>query len=568
MIPTIEESGEALLFIRPRRFGKSLLLSMLENYYDVARKEEFDRLFGKLAIGKNPTPLHNRYFILKWDFSCVNPMGTALDIQKSLHEHINGRIAFFLSYYESFLPGGIALMENAVSSLQSLLTLVQKTDHRLYLLIDEYDNFANEIMMNLKSGKDSYEALVYEEGPLKTLFKAVKSLSGSFGIDKTFITGVSPVVMSDLTSGYNIAVNMYLEPEFNSLCGFTQEECENAVYTVAENCGLSKTKAQEAVNQMRIWYNGYCFALNTEEKVYNPTLVLYFLRHFQKSCAYPANMLDANLSMDQAKLEYISRIHKGAQMILDIANHHSIILNSLLSDRFGIREMLSDISRDNRFLASFLYYFGVLTHGGRTGAGELRLNVPNLVMRGLYADRIQRMLLPEPELRDSGIQAARSLYAEGDIAPLCEFVETRYFKVLNNRDYRWANELTVKTAFLSLLYNEALYIMDSEAAAERGYADLTMIIRPDMRQYTISDVLIEFKYVSLKDAGMSGSQAEEISPEALRNLPIMKSRMEEARKQVQKYGPVLRKKCGNLRLRQYAVVALGFERLWGEEVPG
>jgi hypothetical protein len=178
------------------------------------------------------------------------------------------------------------------------------------------------------------------------------------------------------------------------------------------------------------------------------------------------------------------------------------------------------------------------------------------------------MLLPEPELRDSGIQAARSLYAEGDIAPLCEFVETRYFKVLNNRDYRWANELTVKTAFLSLLYNDALYIMDSEAAAERGYADLTMIIRPDMRQYTISDVLIEFKYVSLKEVGMSGSQAQEISPEALRNLPLMKSQMEEARKQVRKYGSVLTKKYGNLRLRQYAVVALGFERLWGEEVPG
>jgi len=567
MIPVIEESGDSLLFIRPRRFGKSLLLSMLENYYDAARKEDFDPLFGKLAIGKNPTRLHNQYFILKWDFSCVNPMGTALDIQKSLHEHINVCIRSFSAAYENLLPEKIQIHpENAISSLRSLLDAVRKTSCRVYLLIDEYDNFANEIMMRVQTGKDSYEALVYEEGPLKTLFKAVKSLTGSFGIDRTFITGVSPVVMSDLTSGYNIAVNIYLEPEFNILCGFTHAEIQNAVNTLAEHCGFSEADAQEAANQMRIWYNGYCFAQNAAEAVYNPTLALYFFRHFQKSCSYPANMLDANLSMDQAKLEYISRIHKGAQMILDIANHDCIILDSLLSDRFGIREMLSDESRDRRFLVSFLYYFGVLTHGGRTETGSLKLNVPNLVMRGLYVDRIQRMLLPEPDLRDSGIQSARSLYAEGDIAPLCEFVETRYFKVLNNRDYRWANELTVKTAFLSLLYNDALYIMDSESAVERGYADLTMIIRPDMRQYNIFDVLAEFKYVSLKDAGLSGSDARELSPEALKELPAMKSEMENARKQVRKYWEILTKKYGNLRLRQYAVVTLGFERVWGEEV--
>ncbi len=140
------------------------------------------------------------------------------------------------------------------------------------------------------------------------------------------------------------------------------------------------------------------------------------------------------------------------------------------------------------------------------------------------------------------------------------------FKVFHNRDYRWANELTVKTAFLTLLYNDMLYIMDSEPALERSHADLTLIIRPDMRRFTILDLLIEFKYVSLKDANMSGRQVRELSPEALQNLAPMQETMREAVEQVQNYGVLLARRYGNLRLRCYAVVALGFERLWWQEV--
>ncbi len=176
------------------------------------------------------------------------------------------------------------------------------------------------------------------------------------------------------------------------------------------------------------------------------------------------------------------------------------------------------------------------------------------------------MLLPDPLDRDDGVLAAEQLYAKGNMEPLCEFVEQRFFKVFRNRDYRWANELTVKTAFLTLLYNDILYIMDSEKEAGRGYADLTMIIRPDMRRFKILDILIEFKYVSLNEAGLTGEKARELGSGELQAVPAMKAKMEEARNQARQYGDALEQKYNTLRLKRYSVVSLGFERLWWEAI--
>ena len=569
-ISTIEDTGYFLLFLRPRRFGKSLLLSMLENYYDLARKDRFQDIFGHLLIGKNPTPLHNQYFILKWDFSCVDPSGSAKDIKRAFHNHINACIRSFRINYEDYLHGEIEIDPNdALSSIKSLLDIVRKTQHPVYLLIDEYDNFANEVMMGVRRKKeDIYEALVYEEGPLKTLFKAVKASTDGSGFDRSFITGVSPVVMSDITSGYNIAENIYLNPVFNDLCGFHEAEIEKALKTIAKKCGFKEKDAAEALDIMRTYYNGYAFSVDAKElvyNVYNPTLAIYFMKAFSSACKYPREMLDSNLAADEAKLQYISQIPKGSQLLLDLMKKDNHLVISRLATRFGIQQMVTDQSKDFAFISSFLYYFGILTIDGETDEGELILRVPNLTTRGLYVERIQQMLLPDPSDRDDGVFAARQLYAKGDMEPLCEFVEQRFFKVFHNRDYRWANELTVKTAFLTLLYNDILYIIDSEKDISRTYADLTMIIRPDMRRFKIFDVLIEFKYVSLKEAGLTGQKAKELSAEKLQSIPLMQARMEEAKKQVIQYGDTLEQKYDNMRLKRYAVVSLGFERLWWME---
>ena len=198
----------------------------------------------------------------------------------------------------------------------------------------------------------------------------------------------------------------------------------------------------------------------------------------------------------------------------------------------------------------------------------MRLKVPNLVMRGLYVERLQEMLLPEAAMRDDGRLAAEQLYMYGEMQSLCEFVEERYFKVFHNRDYRWANELTVKTAFLTLLYNDILYVMDSEKEISRRYADLTMIRRPDMRHVKVYDILIEFKFVSLSDAGLSGEEAGRLSTDALQAIPAMKEKMADALIQITAYGDAIHEKYGNLNLRRYAVVSLGYERIWWREFGG
>ena len=569
-IATLENTGYYLLLLRPRRFGKSLLLSMLENYYDIARKERFHELFGHLLIGKNPTHLHNKYFILKWDFSCVDPSGSAEDIKRAFHDHINACIKAFMSDYEDYLSREIEVdPQNAINSIKSLLSVTRKSGHPVYLLIDEYDNFANEVMMGVRrEKKDIYEALVYEEGPLKTLFKAVKSATDGSGFDRSFITGVSPVVMSDITSGYNIAENIYLHPAFNDLCGFHEKEIKKALNAVSAECGLKEKDASDALDLMCVYYNGYKFAPDAKESVYNPTLAIYFIKAFLGTCKYPRKMLDSNLAADDAKLQYISQIPKGGQLLLDLMKKDHALIISDLSDRFGIQKMLTDKSKDFVFMTSFLYYFGVLTITGQTEEGKLILKVPNLVTQGLYVERIQQMLLPEPADRDDGVLAAEQLYTKGDMEPLCEFVEQRFFKVFHNRDYRWANELTVKTAFLTLLYNDILYIIDSEKDAGSGYADLTMIIRPDMRRFKILDILIEFKYVSLKEAGLTGEKARGLSMKDLQAIPAMQAKMKEAKKQVKQYGDALEQKYDDLRLNRYAVVSLGFERLRWQAVKG
>ena len=556
------EKSDSQLFIRPRRFGKSLVLSMLENYYDVAKKDEFEAIFGGLKIGKNPTELRNSYFILKLDFSCVDPTGSAEEVKRALFDHINDCIKEFILYYGKYnLPDIEVNRNNAISSLKSLVSAVRMTPYPAYLLIDEYDNFANTVMMGVQSAKNRYEALVHDEGILRTFFKAVKSSTSGSMFDRVFITGVSPVVMSDITSGYNIAKNIYFQPKFNDLCGFREKEVRGVIEQIVDECNFGTEKTDEALNLMKTYYNGYRFAFGLNEYIYNPTLCLYFFKQFQEMCSYPRKMLDSNLAVDESKLEYIAQIPRGRDLLMNLVQKDHGVVISDIEDRFGIKDMLTDKSKDNTFLVSFLYYFGVLTIAGDTEDLQVILKVPNLVIKSLYIERIQKMLLPEPEDRDDGREAAKLVYQKGEMSPLCRFMEERYFKVFHNRDYRWANELTLKTAFLTLLYNDIIYIMDSETEIDRRYADLTMIIRPDKRYGKVFDVLIEFKFVKLKDAGMSADQAKKLSEDELRQIPEIAKQIEDGEKQVLEYGEKLEQRYENLRLQKFVVVALGFERV-------
>lgn len=455
-IPLIEEAGTHLLFLRPRRFGKSLLLSTLEHYYDVARADEFDELFGKLSIGQRPTAKHHQYFILKWDFSVVDPQGDGQELKQNLHRYINNRIQDFAMYYQKYLPLPIQIEPaDAIASFMSLLRAVRQTPYRLYLLIDEYDNFANELMMGSRpTDLERYTALLYGEGSLKTVFKAIKAASAGEGVDRVFITGVSPVALSDITSGYNIAKDISLEPEFHDLCGFRESELANALTGIINAHRIPEAQIEEALTMMRTFYNGYCFSYQIAAPIYNPTLSLYFLEQFQKRQQYPRELLDSNLAMDRGKIAYISTLPHGNRIILNAVSEESPLSLERLAHRFGVEDMLN-AAKDERFMVSLLYYFGVLTLAGQTTSGKLRFVIPNLVVKKLYIERIGEMLLPDSDRNDS-VQTIERFYNHGDIQPICEYIERRYFRVFDNRDYRWANELTLKTVFLTLLFNRHL----------------------------------------------------------------------------------------------------------------
>jgi hypothetical protein len=553
-IPQLEDAGRQLIFIRPRRFGKTLLLSMLEHYYDVNRAGQFEALFGKLAIGQNPTPLHNQHFIMKWDFSLVNAQGSLPEIKAALYRHVNTAIKACAAEYGwsdiEIVP------DDAVDSLSSLLIRVRQETHRLYLLIDEYDNFANEVLMTGRR-QEFYEGLLYGEGVLKSLFKAVKAGAGR-GIDRVFITGVSPIVLSDMTSGYNVGEDIYPKAAFNDLCGFTEAEIAAVLERLAAEGG--SWSPSEALDLMRTFYNGYCFSEDDGERLYNPTLSLYFLKTLQSEGRYPREMLDENLAMDRGKLRYIAELPHGEEMLAQALNGEEGIVIPRLARRFGVADVLVAV-KDQPFMASLLYYFGILTLTGVGVLGKSVLNIPNLVARSLYVERLREMWLPTYEDRQTIPRLAETFYLQGDLAPLVGFIEQRYFPILSNRDYRWSNELMVKIAFLTLLFDDRLYMMVSETEMDHGYIDLSLIVRSDMRRFQALDLLLEFKYVDLKKLKLTGEQVRGKSLDELAALAAVQAELDAATAQARRYGAALTERYGLTDLRLFAVVGIGLERV-------
>ena len=212
-------------------------------------------------------------------------------------------------------------------------------------------------------------------------------------------------------------------------------------------------------------------------------------------------------------------------------------------------------------MASLLYYFGILTWVGLTPFNECILKVPNLVAKSLYVERLQELWLPGYEDQESIRTVSKQFCQRGELQPLCDFIERRYFPVLSNRDYRWSNELLVKIAFMTLLFNDRLYMMVSETEVDHGYVDLSLIVRPDMRRFQALDLLLEFKYLNLRDLGLTGEQAREKSPDELAALPAVLGKLNEAEEQARRYGAALRERYSLTDLRAFAVVALGLERV-------
>ncbi len=562
----LEDLGRLLLFIRPRRFGKSLWLRTLAAYYDLRTAGEHDELFGDLAVGRDPTPNAHRYFVLSWDFSEVSPRGTVGEVARALNDYVNTTLESFLSDYSDYLPP-VSIRDDAKNTFKLVLAAIRRTGHPLYLLIDEYDNFANEVMTR---DEDTYSDLVHGDGPFKELMKTVKAATQGQGVERLFVTGVSPVVMSDLSSGMNILTDAYLEPELNALCGFREAEIVDLLQRIrAERESGAEAPSWSidvARTTIRDWYNGYRFSPLAEEKVYNPTMALYFLRHLQRRGESPRQLLDANLSADEDKLRFVGEIVAGQQTLLDQLQDDRPIEIPQLAGRFKLHEMVERAGNDQTFLASFLTFFGMLTIEGETASFKLRLAPPNLVVRKLYVDQVLRFLLPLGTDRSAAWPPAEALTERGKIAPLVDFMERKIFPAMSNRDYRWADEHGLKVAFLALLFNDVAYLAHSEPEIGRGYADLCLLRRFDRRSPVLYDLVFEFKYLALGDLARTGVELRAMSGEALAELPAVRQSLDEADTQLKRYREALEQRYGELRLRLYAVVSLGFERLVTREL--
>lgn len=578
-IQTVESLGRVLVFLRPRRFGKSLHLRTLATYYDLRFADDFEEIFGGLAIANNPTPLRNQFFVLQWNFSRVTARGGVDAIAKSLLAHIRSRAEVFSSTYRDHLEHPIDPQGDAATVMDRILAAVQRTPYKLYLLIDEYDNFVNEVMVRDIA---TYKALFEADGPYKELMKVVKDSTEGAGLERVFVTGVSPVALNDLTSGFNMAQDVSLSPELATLCGFREKEIRALLEQIAVDRDLPADSVDQSLETMRIWYNGYRFTDHdgphvpeaATEGVYNPINVLHFLQHLNNYRIPPDSLQDENLRTDQAKLSFVAETGVGAGVIEDLTEGKGIIEIPRLVSKFSIANLTLRLSKDPGAVASFLYYIGLLTLTDTRG----QLRIPNLVVRKLYLERLLEIFLPDFEDSYQAQKTVMRFFRDGDLKPLLSFFEDKLLPILSNRDRgtppklpgqsgSGVNETTLKALFLSVLFDDIRYVVRSEHEVERGYVDLCLLTRPETRDPGAFDLLFEFKLVRRQTLGRKGHEIREMNEEALLDLKPVQKAFSEAEAQLQRYRQSLdgqREKT--VPLRSYAVVAVGLERLLSQEI--
>lgn len=570
----LEKLGSTLVFLRPRRFGKSLWLQTLATYYDLRHAGDFNEIFDGLDVASGesgPTPLRNRFFVLQWNFSLITARGGVESIAEGLEEHVRSRAKVFASEYREHLSGPIETEGNPATVLGSLLGAVRETPYKLYLLIDEYDNFVNEVMAKDVS---TYKALFEAYGPYKELMKTVKNATEGLGLERVFVTGVSPVALNDLTSGFNTAIDVSLEPELAGLCGFHEHELRELLERVTEERETPGVDVEKHLGVMRDWYNGYRFSEDAETLVYNPTNVLYFLERFHRRGEPPKQLHDANLRTDQTKLAFLARMSAGKGVIEELTEGKGEIRVLQLLDTFSLGELTAQLSEAPDAVASFLYYLGLLTLTGEPG----RLRVPNLVVKKLLLDRLLEVFLTAPGESYEAREVALRFFETGELGPLLAFFEDRLLPVLSNRDEGaaprkpgraggGANEMTLKALLLAILFDDQRFVLHSELEVGKGYVDLCLLTRPESRYPNPFDILFELKRVPRKALGEKGQELRSMEREALRALPAVEKAFAEARAQIERYGDALMRQRGDaVRCRGYAVVAVGLERLLGEEV--
>ena len=510
-IPLIENANKYFFYIRPRRFGKSLTISMLRHYYNILEADKFERWYGDLYIGKHPTPERNSYLIIYLNFAVVN--AELNSYRQSLDAHCNTEFNFFCDVYAQYLPEGIKEEMNkkkgAIEQLDYLYKECIKTNQQIYLFIDEYDHFTNKILSE-PSCLEDYKSETYGTSYLRSFFDTVKAGTDST-IKRCFVTGVSPVTMDDLTSGFNIGTNYSLSPEFNEMTGFNEEEVRAMLDYYATTCQFHHS-TDELIEAMKPWYDNYCFAEQSygSTTMYNSNMVLYFVDNYIRNGGYmPRNMVEENIRVDYNKLRML--IRKDKEFTHDASTIQTLVQQGYITGELKTGFPAETIAEPDNFI-SLLFYFGMLTISG-TLEGETKLTIPNQVVR----EQLYSYLLDtynEADLRfdnwEKGKLASAMAY-RGDWKAYFDYIAECLHRYSSQRD-KQKGEAYVHGFTLAMTAQNRFYRPISEQENQEGYADIFMFPLLDIYKDMLHSYIIELKYAKGKD---SDEKVEQLRQEAI-----------------------------------------------------
>ncbi|CAK0772214.1 AAA-ATPase-like domain-containing protein [Gammaproteobacteria bacterium] len=488
-LPILEAAGRFLFLIRPRRFGKSLLQSVMECYYDQRWEPHFDELFHDTWIYSHPAPEKHRYLVLRFDFSMVNPDSRYLE--QSFEDYIRITLWAFVQRYEACLPlalGREILAEtNSATRLSRLFQEMERLSLPLYLFIDEYDNFANTLLVS--EGQQRYQILTHGGGFFRYFFALFKGATGQTGggLSRLFITGVSPITMDDVTSGFNIGLNISLDADFNALLGFTEAE----MVTLFGVFGQDYPRYRPI---LRPWYDQYRFAFDAGDYITNSDMALYFLQHLHRHGKPPRDLIDHNVRIDYGKLRHLiqlgRRLNGNFERLRQVIETGEAVAEVLPS--FPVESMAEEAP-----FVSLLYYLGLLTFAGER-EGRPLLVVPNETIRqlmyGYLREAYKAVEIFAPRVWKLEDLLNRLAY-RGEWLPFFDYLAEQINEQTGIRDYL-QGERMIQGFLLAYLNLSPYYLTHSEREMGKGFVDLFLepfyVRYPDMRHA----YLIELKYLT------------------------------------------------------------------------
>ena len=491
-IPELEKQPRNLFFIRPRRFGKSIFLSMLYSYYDCAQSHKFQSLFGNLWIGQHPTPLQGKYQVLFLDFSQIT--GNIDKLETKFNSYLSINLDAFVRQYSEYYQAEmeeILAQEDFEEKMELIFKAAKAHQYHLYLIIDEYDNFTNVILN--ERGEKVYHAITHADGFYRDVFKKFK---GNF--ERIFMMGVSPVTLDDVTSGFNIGWNISIKPEFDEMLGFsTTDVVEMFTYYKEHGSIPADSDIDAIVNDMKPWYDNYCFAkqaLKKKTRMFNCDMVLYYLRNYMDAGCPPEEMIDPNTRTDYGKMKKLLQFDKldGERkgIIRKIAEEEQIVTQ--LYESFSAYQIPKA-----EIFPSLLFYYGMLTIKGTRGS-KLILGIPNNNVRKQYYGYLEEEYQAKAYVNVNQLtDYYYDMAYDGKWEEGLRFMADAYAKVSSVRDGIEA-ERNLQGFFMAYLNLNDYYITAPELELNHGYCDFFLL--PDLTHYASQhSYILELKVLSKKD---------------------------------------------------------------------